>query len=299
MNFLSLDVGTTACKCQLFSERGEILGYLMKEYPLKEEDGESCVDIAAIRENVFGMIGAAKAWGSVDSICISTFGETFVALDEEDNVLFAPMLYTDRRGDEEAKEISARVGNAYAFSVTGAVPHSMYSVSKLLWVKKHRPERYAKIGKVLLICDYLGYLLTGERVIDYSLAARTGVFDINALRFSEEMCKQLGIDAKWFSRPERAGSIVGKVKNKALSLENCTLVLGAHDQVCTALGAGIVEEDRAVDGMGTVECITAVYRGAKGDPRSLCRRGIVLHLYRQLCERLHRQLAAARHHARL
>lgn len=266
MNFLSLDVGTTACKCQLFSEQGEILGYLMKEYPLKEEEGVPCVDIAAICENVFGMVGAAKAWGSIDSICISTFGETFVALDEEDNVLFAPMLYTDRRGDEEAQEISDLFGNAYAFRVTGAVPHSMYSVSKLLWVKKHRPELYAKIGKVLLICDYLGYLLTGERVIDYSLAARTGVFDINELRFSEEMCKKLGIDADWFSRPARAGSIVGKVKNKELSLENCTLVLGAHDQVCTALGAGIVEEDRAVDGMGTVECITAVYRGAKGDP---------------------------------
>lgn len=266
MNYLSLDVGTTACKCQLFSENGEILGYLFQEYPLKEAGGFVCVNIAAIRTNIFSMIRAAKAWGSIDSICISTFGETFVALDEQDNVLFDPMLYTDRRGDDEAKEISALFGDADVFRVTGTMPHSMYSASKLLWVKKHRPDLFTKIDKVLLICDYLGYLLTGKRSIDYSLAARTGIFDINELHFSEEMCRTLGFKTSWFSTPGRAGSIVGRVVNWELALENCTLVLGSHDQVCAALGAGIVEDGRAVDGMGTVECITAVYRGAMSNP---------------------------------
>ena len=263
MNYLTLDVGTTACKCQLFSEKGNILGYLAKEYPLKEAEGALVVDIAAIRNNVFSMIEAAKAWGSVDSICISTFGETFVALDREDNVLFDPLLYTDKRGDDEAQTLSELFGNEYVFEKTGTVPHSMYSVSKLLWVKKHRPELFACIDKVMLIGDFLGYLLTGERVIDCSLAARTGAFDIHALCFSEELLKALGIPVSWFSTPKRAGSVVGKVK--VPGLEDCTLVLGAHDQVCTALGAGIVEEGRAVDGMGTVECITAVYQGAKSD----------------------------------
>ena len=268
MNYLSIDVGTTACKCQLFSEDGDILDYITKEYSLKYIDGFACADITAIRENVLSMIKAVACKHKIDSICISTFGETFVALDKEDNILFDPMLYLmDKRGEEQAKQISAMLGNEYVFRTTGTVPHTMYSVSKLLWVKENKPNIYQKIDKVLLICDYLGYVLTGKRVIDYSLAARAGVIDIRELRFSHEMCHKLGIKEEWFSVPYRAGHIVGKVVNRELALEDCTLVLGAHDQVCTALGAGIIEENRAVDGMGTVECITAVYRGPKEDVR--------------------------------
>ena len=59
MNFLALDVGTTACKCQLFSERGEILFYTAEEYPLIEREGERYVDIEGIVRRVFSMMRAA------------------------------------------------------------------------------------------------------------------------------------------------------------------------------------------------------------------------------------------------
>ena len=97
MNYLSIDVGTTACKCQLFSEDGDILDYITKEYSLKYIDGFACADITAIRENVLSMIKAVACKHKIDSICISTFGETFVALDKEDNILFDPMLYVRKR----------------------------------------------------------------------------------------------------------------------------------------------------------------------------------------------------------
>ena len=263
MNYLSIDVGTTACKCQLFSDSGEIKEYIAKEYSLTEYEGFMCVDIAAIKENVFSMIKAVKEKHEINSICISTFGETFVALDKDDNALFAPMLYTDKRGEEQAKQFKELFGEDYIFETTGTVPHAMYSVSKLLWVKQNRPDVFGKIDKVFLICDYLGYLLTGERVIDYSLAARTGIFNISQYSFSKGMCTKLGIDAKLFSTPKRAGTIVGEVNNSELGLKDCKLVLGSHDQICTALGAGIIEKNKAVDGMGTVECITAVFEGSK------------------------------------
>lgn len=265
MNYLSFDIGTTCCKCQLFSEEGEILEYLSAEYGFAEEDGEVCVDIAAIGKHVFSMLFEVAKKRRVDSVCFSSFGEAFTALDENDNILFAPMLYTDRRGAEEAAEISALFGDDFAFRTTGVIPDAMYSVSKLLWIKKHRPEAFAKIRKVMLIGDYLGYLLTGKRVIDHSLAARTGVYDIEALRFSGEMCGKLGIDVGWFSETAYAGTVVGDVL-PSFGLKGCKLVLGSHDQVCTALGAGVIKEGQAVDGMGTVECITAVFRGSKTDP---------------------------------
>ena len=264
-HFLSIDVGTTCCKCQLFGEDGAILEYIAREYPLKNAEDGVYADVSAIRENVFGLIAAVSSSHTVDSICLSCFGETFVALDENDEVLCDPMLYTDKRGEEQAAEISAIFGADRIFALTGAFPHAMYSSSKLLWIKENRPDVFSRIDKILLVGDYLGYLLTGKRVIDYSLAARTGLFDIVRFEFSAGMCRKLGFKKSWFSRPERAGTVVGKV-NFPQAPENCVLVLGAHDQVCTALGAGITGPGKAVDGLGTVECITAVYKGAKSDP---------------------------------
>lgn len=270
MNFLSLDVGTTCCKCQLFSEDGEILAYLSEEYPLAERDGALYVDIAGIRARVFGMMKKMAETG-YGAVCISSFGESFVLLDKTDEVLFYPMLYTDPRGEKEAEYVRGQVGSERLFAVTGTVPDAMYSVSKLLWIRSNCPEVYARADKLLLICDYLGYLLTGERVIDYSLAARTGVFDVHHKQFSEEILQKLGIDRALFSRPIPTGSIVGELKEsvkQALGISgSCKLVLGSHDQVCATIGSGVIAGGEASDGMGTVECITAVFDRAPTDLR--------------------------------
>jgi xylulokinase len=139
----------------------------------------------------------------------------------------------------------------------------MYSLYKLLWIKNNCPEVFAKGKKVALNCDYLGFLLTGERVIDYGLAARTGVFDIAEARFSDEILARYGLSGEMFSTPARTGTVVGELRDelkKEFGIEgSCKLVLGSHDQICTSLGAGVLREGDAVDGLGTVECITTVF----------------------------------------
>ena len=269
MNYLSLDVGTTCCKCQLFSEVGEILLYKAENYSLKVEAGETYVDVNTIQKKIMCMISYVAERFSFASICISSLGESFVLLDKQDNILFDPMLYIDPRGDEEAEEIADIFGKDKIFRITGTVPQSMYSVSKLLWIKKNRPEIFERADKVMLIGDYLGYLLTGERVIDYALAARTGVFNINDYRFEKSLLDRLGIPYTLFSKTMPAGSVVGEIGKdiaERLGLKSkCVLVLGSHDQVCAALGAGIIGAGDAVDGMGTVECITTVFENKTDD----------------------------------
>ncbi len=270
MNYLSIDVGTTNCKFQLFSDRGEILEENAAEYGFYVENGDTYVDVATIRSHVRGMISAVARRHTVDSICISSFGESFVLLSEQDEVLFRPMLYTDPRGEEEARAIARRFSEERLFASTGTLPHSMYSFSKLLWIKKHAPNAFEKADKLMLLCDYIGYLLTGERVIDYSLASRTGAFDIRALQFDRELLSAFSVPVSLFSRPMPAGSVVGRVKAQTcgeLGLpETCKVILGSHDQICSALGAGALEEGDAVDGMGTVECITTLFRTLPNAP---------------------------------
>lgn len=270
MNFLSLDVGTTCCKCQLFSERGEILAYRSEEYPLAEQDGERYVDIVGICTRVCSMMKEMAPKGYA-CVCISSFGESFVLLDKEDNLLIYPTLYTDPRGEEQTKILRDEIGNERLFAVTGTMPNAMYSVSKLLWIRENRPKLYERADKLLLICDYLGYLLTGERVIDFSLAARTGVFDVHERKFSSEILQTLSISEALFSRPMPTGSVVGElqesVKRELGIRGSCKLVLGSHDQICATIGAGVIAGGEAADGMGTVECITAVFDNAPTDLR--------------------------------
>lgn len=271
MNYLSLDVGTTCCKCQLFSEEGSILAYRSEEYPLAVRGGEKYVDIEGVWSRVKEMMRFAAAKGGFSSMCISSFGESFVLLDKEGNILFLPMLYTDPRGEEEAEELLQRFGEEELLTRVGVLPQSMFSLSKLLWIKKHAPEAFARADKALLICDYLGCKLTGECVIDYALATRTGAFNVEERAFDKALLSACGIDVSLFSAPKPTGSIVGRVRRSLL--EECgisgevTLVLGSHDQMCSALGAGAVREGDAVDGMGTVECMTVLFSKKPSDTR--------------------------------
>ncbi len=263
MNFLSIDIGSTGCKCQLFNEGGDILEYVFKEYDLKKIDKDIYVDIDAIKDNLKALIREVSLKQDINSIAISSFGESFVLLDKDDNVLFLPMIYTDPRGEREAEELKMLFGEEKIFSVTGTVPQSLFSISKLLWIKNNEPEIFKKAEKVMLICDYLGYVLTGEAVIDFSLAARTGIFDVENKCFAGELLKELDISPQMFSEPRLAGSIVGEltdeIKNELDIKGKCTLVLGSHDQICTAVGAGVLAVGDAVDGLGTVECITTLF----------------------------------------
>ncbi|MBQ8229461.1 MAG: hypothetical protein IJZ32_02050 [Clostridia bacterium] len=263
MNFLSLDVGTTCCKCQLFTEKGEILFYRAQEYALKKANDSIYVDADAIRRNVEELIVSAAKIAAVNSISVSSFGEAFVLLDEQDNILFDPMLYTDPRGEKQAQVIRNAFDETFLYQTTGVLPHAMYSVSKLLWIKENHPNIYAKANKLLLLGDYIGYLLTGNRVIDYSLAARTGVFNIRKKCFATDILSVFGIDPALFSKPRPTGCVVGTITPTLITqlglAENCKLVLGSHDQICATIGAGILHKGEAADGMGTVECITAVF----------------------------------------
>ena len=92
MKFLSIDIGTSAAKCQLFTESGEILEYLRDEYDLMKIDGESYVDTAAILSSVKRFISECAKKHTVDSVAFSSLGESFVLTDAEGNILFHPML---------------------------------------------------------------------------------------------------------------------------------------------------------------------------------------------------------------
>lgn len=259
-----LDIGTTGCKLTVFSSKGEQLAKSYCDYPHLKNMGVHEVDAAAILEGVFTVISdIAKKYPKLAGIGVTSFGETFVAADKDGMPLRNSMIYTDPRGSEECEVLCNKLGADRIAEIAGVKPHSMYSIPKIMWLKKNEPKIYRNVEYIFLMEDFVVYHLTGQRMIDYSLATRTMGFDIKALKWSEEILEAAGIDGELFSKAVPTGTSAGKITeevSRKTGLDKDTqIVCISHDQIAAAVGAGVFDSDTAVDGAGTVECITPIY----------------------------------------
>lgn len=264
MSISGLDVGTTGCKITVYDDLGNYLFRIYRNYPISRLTSGHEVDAKSIWSAVQEVIAEAAARVSdLKGIGITTFGETFVLLDETDSLLMPAMLYTDPRGTQECEKLRALLGEKTVWEITGLNPHPMYSISKLMWVKENHPDIWNRVKRICLMEDYIVYMLTGQAQIDYSIASRTMAFNICKLDWSETVLAAAGIDKRLFSKPVPTGTTAGTIRKKLAEKlgvpADCKIVSVAHDQVAAAIGSGTFEEGSAVDGAGTVECITPVF----------------------------------------
>lgn len=266
MKIAGLDIGTTGCKCTVFDESGNYLGKAYRNYPVKRKVGGHEIDVSVIMGAVYDVIKEmTNQYPDIEGIGVTSFGETFVMTDADGKPLAPAMLYTDPRGRKQCKELIGKLGERDIAHITGLRPHEMYSISKIMWMKEHHPEIYEQTTYIFLMEDYVVYHLTGIRQIDYSLATRTMAFDIEKLTWSSKVFDAAGIDMAFMSEPVPTGSVAGNICKKAMERtglsETTKVVSVSHDQVAAAIGAGAFDSNIAVDGAGTVECLTPVYDG--------------------------------------
>ena len=264
MKIAGLDIGTTGCKLTVFDENGTMLGKAYRDYPVRRQVSGHEIDLSTVMDAVYEVCREmASSYPDIAGIGVTSFGETFVMVDENGNPLHNAMLYTDPRGVEECAELSRKLGADHIANVTGLAPAEMYSIGKMMWIKRHCPQVYAKARRAHLIEDFVVWHLTGRAQIDYSLATRTMAFDIHSLTWSREIFEAAGIDMSLMSDPVPTGTSAGHVTAKAASLTglnaDCIIVSVSHDQVAAAVGAGAFDGRVAVDGAGTVECLTPIY----------------------------------------
>lgn len=264
MKIAGLDIGTTGCKCTVFDENGIELGKAYRDYPVKRRVGGHEIDVTALMDSVYAVITEmAGQYRDIGGIGVTSFGETFVCTDEVGNPLAPAMLYTDPRGDEECQWLVDRLGARHIAEITGVTPHEMYGLPKMLWIKKNKPDIYTATKHILQMEDFVVYTLTGNAVIDYSLATRSMAFDINTLDWSDEILDVADIDRSLLSKPVPTGTDAGIIKEAVANRTglgvNTHIVAISQDQVAAAVGAGAFEGDTGVDGAGTVQCLTPIY----------------------------------------
>lgn len=266
MLFMGIDVGSSGVKVSLVDHTGEVRAFAQRGYSFECKDGKSELDPDMVFCKVEEAIKAITSKCDVSQLATigtTSFGEMFVLLDNDRKVLCHSISYNDSRGEEEARKLEAEPGNDRIYEITGATINGMYSLPKLLWIKKNCPKIYEKAKTMCLFADFVLMRLGAETHMDYSLASRTLMFDVRNRCWSKEILEYTGIRSDILPKPVASGTIVGRINSriaKKLGLPDKVLLLaGGHDQSCAALGAGITKAGKALDGMGSNECIVPVF----------------------------------------
>ena len=281
MSFLGIDVGTTGCKATVFSETGQALSFAYDEYDMvRPRSGWLELDPVEVWAKVRRTITKAVKGATEDpvkALGVSSMGESMVPVGKDRRILGPSLLMIDSRGEEYLPLLSSRIGAQRLYQINGNILGTQFSLPKLMWIRDNAPKVYAGASKFLLWSGFVSFMLGAEPVVDYALAGRTLLFDVDARSWSREIADVAGIDIAKLPDPVAAGRSIGTVSGplaEELGLARGTaIVAGTHDQCANALGCGVIEEGVGMSGMGTYLCIVPVFSGRKA-PGSMMRWGL-------------------------
>ena len=191
MYYVGIDLGTSACKLLLVDEGGAVLNEVTKEYPLsfprpgwsEQNPGDWW---RAVTDGVPELLHGFDA-SQVAGIGAGGQMHGLVALDEDDNVIRPAILWNDGRTAKEVDYLNETVGRDKLSRYTANIAFAGFTSPKLLWMREHEPENFAKIRKIMLPKDYINYKLTGVHCTDCSDASGTLLLDVEHKRWSAEM----------------------------------------------------------------------------------------------------------------
>lgn len=266
MRFIGLDIGTTGCKAVVFEATGQLVASAGREYTVDiprptwaEQDAEGVWQLAqdALREAI-----AASGPGDIAALGLSVQGEAVMPVDAQGRALRQAILGMDTRTGEQNAWLGEAFGARHLFERTGMPIHTINTLPKLLWLKQHEPDLWARADRFLLYEDFLIHKMTGQAVISRCLASRTQLYDLLEDRWSPEILAALELDPHRLATVQPSATAVGPMRPalaESLGLARPPLVVtGGHDQACGALGVGLIRPGLAMVSTGTAEVVEVV-----------------------------------------
>jgi xylulokinase len=262
---LGLDIGTSGAKALLCDEKGNVLASAVSEYPLLAP-----YPLWSEQDPAEWWRGAKEALTQVlagtDSTAVVGLGLTgqmhgSVFLDEQDQVIRPALLWNDQRTAEECRQITERIGQERLIEIAGNPALTGFQAPKILWLRNHEPQHYARLARVLLPKDYIRLLLTGEAASDVSDAAGTLLLDLAQRDYSAEILDKLGFQRSWLPKvyegPEVTGGLRPEVAAELGLPAGLPVVAGGGDNAAAAVGTGIVTTGIVSSSIGTSGVIFA------------------------------------------
>jgi xylulokinase len=273
--FLGLDVGTSGVKAVLVAESGDVVATATTPLSLStpqpgwaEQDPE-----AWWQASLASMRAARQAHpaGQVAAVGISGQMHSSVFLDAHGEVIRPALLWCDGRTTAECAEITERVGGEERLRDLACNPAlEGFTLPKVLWLRTHEPEAFARLATVLLPKDYIRYRLTGELATEPSDASATLMYDTARLRWSEEILGAVGLPPSIVPALGESAEVLGRVSAEAAGLtglsQGTPVVGGGADNACGAAGVGALVPGEVVTSWGTSGTVLAPMTEPRVDP---------------------------------
>ncbi len=275
--FLGIDIGTQSVKLVAYdAERRTIVKSCPAALELISRDDGSREQlahwwIAAIRSCFDQLDQTIKT--RVRAIGVSGQQHGFVPMDQYGRVLAPVKLWCDTSTVKECEEITETLGGTEkAIAIAGNPILPGYTASKVRWLKKHKPDAYAKMKTILLPHDYVNYYLTGELFMEYGDASGTGWLNIRTRQWSDEVLAAMDNERDLkeclpsLVQPDEA-QLISKSAADEFGLSYDTIVSpGGGDNMMTAFGTGNVKEGCLTMSLGTSGTIFACSDSPVIDP---------------------------------
>lgn len=264
---IGIDLGTSGTKTVLFDETGKGVTSATVEYPMfqpqngwaEQDPGDWWNACVSTLRQVMEASRVPKE--QVAGIGISGQMHGLVMLDEAGKVLRNSIIWCDGRTAAECAEITKTIGAKRLIEITANPALTGFTAGKILWVRRHEPEIYARCRHILLPKDYLRYKLTDTFATEVSDASGMNLLDVPGRRWSREVLEKLEINPELLPSLHESCEITGTVTQEAALQTGLAagtpVVGGAGDNAAAAIGTGVVKAGKAFTTIGTSGVIFA------------------------------------------
>jgi xylulokinase len=260
--FLGIDVGTGGTRAVLIDREGRVLASSASDHaPIDSAHigwAEQNPDDwwRAAREAIAGVMATASIAGAeIEAIGLTGQMHGCVMLDADGKVLRPALIWCDQRTQPQCDWLTEKIGFDRLIELTCNPALPNFTLTKLLWVRDHEPQIFAKIAHVLCPKDYVRYRLTGEFAMDMQEASGTLLLDVTNRRWSTEVAEAAGIPMSWLPRlfegPEICARISAAGAGATGLAAGTPVAAGAGDQGAGAIGMGILSPGSVSATIGT------------------------------------------------
>lgn len=268
MYFIGVDLGSTNIKAAVYESPMRLVDRQSLPVQYIRENGHVEFDADRYAADLETLIGGMLKKNKIEAaevrqIVFTGQAESLVVLDAEGNTLRNAISWMDERSVEECETIGKLFTAKEIESVTGQLAVlPTWPATKILWLKKHEPEVYAKAATYLLLKDFIVFRLTGKLLADCSIATFSLYFDIYEKKYWKKMLDTIGIDESKLPPLCEPCTVAGELTKRAavaMGLTTATKVnVGTLDHFTGMIGTGNVTPGGVTLSTGTVMALTAM-----------------------------------------
>src|SRR5688572_6750999 len=222
---ITIELGTNAVRIFAFDLNGQIIGSMKGSYPTihtepdySEQDAEQVfITMLYVLKNLLTEKVHPQKY-KVVCICFSASMHSVLAIDKKGVPLGNAITWSDNRGKKEGQELNRSSLAKKFYQATGTPIHPMSPLIKIKWMKNHDKETFAQTSKFLSIKSYIIQQLTGEYMIDYSLASATGLMNIHTMKWDNDALAFAGINSDKLPALASVFSSPGQLKKEYQTL---------------------------------------------------------------------------------